>query len=297
MLLDRFNSMHWDWLVYLEMFVAGIAAGAYMVAALLEWSGRGQTPLARSAHAIAFPLVAIAGLLLAVDLTRPERFWHMVVQSKTMLPMFKYWSPMSLGAVLLLVFGGITFVSFVDFLINRGVFSLGAWRGDRTLHGSVLGRIWTLLGLLAAFGIGSYSGILLSTTNIPGWGDSTLAGALYIATSIVTGAAALVLIQTIRGLIDDDVVALAGTNTWLIVWWLVMVVVFLATLGEGLRFIVTGIAAVALILAVILAGIIPLALRFARGVRSQGLLLPSASVLVGGFLLRMAIVLGPQSVH
>ena len=69
------------------------------------------------------------------------------------------------------------------------------------------------------------------------------------------------------------------------------------SVGEGLRFIVTGIAAVALVLAVILAGIIPLALRFARGVRSQGLLLPSASVLVGGFLLRMAIVLGPQSVH
>jgi formate-dependent nitrite reductase membrane component NrfD len=297
MLLDRFNSMHWDWLVYLEMFVAGIAAGAYMVAALLEWSGRGRTPLARSAHAIAFPLVAIAGLLLAVDLTRPERFWHMVVQSKTMLPMLKYWSPMSLGAVLLLAFGGITFVSFVDFLISRGVFSLGGWRDERTLHGSVLGRVWSLLGLLAAFGLGSYSGILLSTTNIPGWGDSTLAGALYIATSIVTGAAALVLVQTIRGLIDEDVVALAGTNTWLIVWWLVMLVAFLATLGEGLRFIVTGMAAVALIAAVILAGVVPLALGFGRGVRSRGLLLPSASVLVGGLLIRMAIVVGPQSVH
>ena len=113
----------------------------------------------------------------------------------------------------------------------------------------------------------------------------------------MTGAAALVLVQTIRGLIDEDVVALAGTNTWLIIWWLVMLVVFLATLGEGLRFIVTGIAAIALILAVILAGVVPLALRFGRGPRSQGLLLPAASVLVGSFLLRMAIVMGPQSVH
>src|SRR5438105_2144933 len=171
MLLDRFNSMHWDWLVYLEMFVAGIAAGAYMVAALLEWGGRGRSPLARSAHAIAFPLVALAGLLLAVDLSRPERFWHMVIQSNTMLPMFKYWSPMSFGSVLLLLFGAITFVSFVDFLIGRGLFGLGPWRSETTLHGSVLGRIWALLGLLAGFGIAAYSGILLSATNIPGWGD------------------------------------------------------------------------------------------------------------------------------
>ena len=113
-------------------FYVGIlmaAAGAYMVGALLEWSGRGRTPLARSAHAVAFPLAAIAGLLLAVDLSRPERFWHMVVQSKTMLPVFKYWSPMSLGAVLLLLFGGFTFVSFVDFLVARGAFGLGGWRG------------------------------------------------------------------------------------------------------------------------------------------------------------------------
>jgi protein NrfD len=297
MLLDRFNALHWDWLVYLEMFIAGIAAGAYMVAALLEWSGRGRSPLARSAHALAFPLVALAGLLLAVDLGRPDRFWHMVVQSKTMLPMFKYWSPISFGAVLLLGFGGVTFVSFVDFLISRDVFKLGGWRGERTLHGSLLGRVWALIGLLAAFGTAAYSGVLLSTTNIPGWGDSTLIGALYVATAIITGAAALVLIQTIRGLTDEDTLALAGANTWLIVWWLVLLIVFLATLGEGMRFILTGIALTALIAAVVLAAIVPIALRFLAGTRSRSLLLPAASILVGGLLLRFAIVVGPQSVH
>jgi len=297
MLLDRFNPVHWEWMVYLEMFIAGIAAGAYMVAALLEWSGRGRSPLARSAHALAFPLVALAGLLLAVDLSRPERFWHMVVQSHTMLPMFKVWSPISMGSMLLLVFGGLTFVSFVDFLISRDFFRLGGWRDERTLHGSAVGRVWALLGLLTAFGTAAYSGILLSATNIPGWGHSTLIGAVYVATAIITGVAALLLIQTIRGFIDEDVVALAGTNTWLIVWWLVMVVVFLATLGEGLRFIATGIASVALIAAIVLAGVVPLALRFAAGARSQSLLVPAVSILIGGLLLRFAIVMGPQSVH
>jgi len=297
MLLERLNTIHWDWLVYLEMFIAGIAAGAYIVAALLEWAGRGNSPLARSAHALALPLVALAGLLLVVDLSRPERFWHMVVQSERLLPMLKIWSPISVGSWLLLLFGGITFVSFVDFLIDRGVFALGGWRRGRTLHGSAIGRVWAALGLLAAFGTAAYSGILLSTTNIPGWGHSTLIGAVYVATAIITGSAALVLIQTIRGLVDADVVALARTNTWLIVWWLALVVIFLATLGEGLRFIATGIALVGLIAAIVLAGVVPLVLGFVSGARSRSYLAPAVSILLGGLLLRFAIVMGPQSVH
>src|SRR5437867_9523231 len=183
----------------------------------------------------------------------------MVLKSNTTLPIFNYSSPMSLGAVLLLLFGGFTFVSFVDFLIARGAFGLGGWRGERTLHGSLLGSIWMVIGGLLAFGISAYSGVLLTATNVPGWGDSTLVGALYVATAVITGVAALLLIQTIRGLIDGDVLALAGTNTWLVVWWLVVLVLFLAILGEGSRFILTGVALVALIAAVILAGVVPLA--------------------------------------
>src|SRR5687768_17305142 len=98
LLLERVNAVHWDWLVYLEMFVAGVAAGAYVVAALLEWTGRGRSPLARAAHGLVFPLILVATFLLIVDLGRPGRFLHMVVESKTLQPMWKPWSPMSLGA-------------------------------------------------------------------------------------------------------------------------------------------------------------------------------------------------------
>ena len=298
MLIDRLNPVQWEWMVYLEMFVAGIAAGAYMVAAMLEWSGRGTSAVARAGHALAFPLVAIAALLLTFDLDRPERFWHMTVQSKTMLPMFKYWSPMSVGAQALVFFGGLTFVSFVDFLIGRGLFHLGGWRAERTLHGSALGRVWALLGLVLGTVMAAYSGVLLSSTNIPGWADSTLIGALFVATSIVTGTAALILLQTLRGLADEDLSALAQTNTWLIAWWLLLVVVFLASLGEGARFLLAGTALVALIGAILLGGVVPLALRFAARARAASMQpLSAALVLIGGFLLRYAIVVGPQNLR
>ena len=46
-------------------------------------------PLARLGYYIAFPSVIFCGLLLIVDLGRPERFWHMLVQSNTYRPIFK----------------------------------------------------------------------------------------------------------------------------------------------------------------------------------------------------------------
>src|SRR5207249_3331640 len=83
------------------------------------------------------------------------------------------------------------------------------------------------------------------------------------------------------------------TNTWLIGWWLVLAGIFLATLGEGLRFIATGIALIALIAAIILAGVVPLATRVASGARSQSPTPPPLSALFGGLLLRFAIGYGP----
>ncbi len=298
MLLDRINVVHWDWLVWLEMFVAGVAAGAYFVAAILEWVGRGRSPLARTAHALAFPLIILAALLLTIDLSRPERFWHMVIQSETLLPMLKPWSPMSLGSTLLGVFGVLSFVSFVDMLVDSGRLRLDGWRRDHTLHGSTLGKIWMALGALAAFGMGSYSGILLSVTNFPGWSHSPLIGALYMATAAMTGGAALVLVQALRGQIDADVVALDRTNIWFVIWWLVVLIAFLASLQEGFRYIVRGGPAVAMALAIILGGIVPLVIHFMGRLRlAASITVASALILIGGLLVRYAVVMGPQIAH
>jgi formate-dependent nitrite reductase membrane component NrfD len=295
-LLDRLNAVHWGWAVYLEMFVAGVGAGAYLVAGLLEWQGRGRSSTARIAHLIAFPLMALAAILLILDLGRPERFWHMVVMSKWGLPILKTWSPISYGSWLVMAFTAVAFTSFVDALIGAGLFSLAGWRRGRTLHGGPLGRAWSLLGAALAVAVGTYSGVLLSATNIPGWGQTILIPAVYVATAMVTGVAAVVLVQAIRRHVDADVAALARTNAWLIGLWLVVAVSFLLALTDGsARFFLFGLPLAAIVLALGLGGIVPLVLHVARPERGPGLLSASAAlVLVGGFLLRYAIVTGPQ---
>jgi formate-dependent nitrite reductase membrane component NrfD len=297
MLLERANEVHWTWLVYLEMFVAGIAAGAIVTAAMLEVSGRGRSPLARTAHLLAFPLMAFAGVLLIVDLSRPERFLHMVFMSERLLPILKPWSPMSAGTLLLSAFSGACFISFVDALVDVRRLRLGGWRYDRTIHGGPLGVAWAAISALLAFGVGIYSAVLLTTSAIPGWAHHLMIPAVYVATAIITGMAAVVLIQTMRRQIDADVLSIAHANLWLIGWWLVMVLMFVLTLvgSPSARILLTGVPLVTLVAAIVLAGVAPLVMAI---VRPSGLAvrlsLSSIMVLIGGFLVRYAIVTAPQ---
>src|SRR4051812_40204599 len=101
---QRFNAVHWDWLIYLAMFFAGVAAGACLVAALVEAFGRGRSARARVSQILAFVVLLITPIFLTADLAHPERFWHMIIQSETGRPMLKPWSAMSLGALLLTLF-------------------------------------------------------------------------------------------------------------------------------------------------------------------------------------------------
>src|SRR5262245_42972302 len=107
---------HWGWWIIAYFYLGGIAAGAYFVAILVEWFGTdADAELARVAYWLAFPLVLVCGVLLVIDLDRPERFWHMMLKSEVVkdafddgfpftgagwsrmagAPAFKYWSPMS----------------------------------------------------------------------------------------------------------------------------------------------------------------------------------------------------------
>src|SRR5262249_59737287 len=73
----------WGWWIVLYFYLGGIAAGAYFLATLIElFGGSLSRDLPRVGYWIAFPLIATCGLLLTVDLERPERFWHMLFRSE-----------------------------------------------------------------------------------------------------------------------------------------------------------------------------------------------------------------------
>jgi formate-dependent nitrite reductase membrane component NrfD len=111
---------HWYWWIIFYFFFGGIAAGAYLIAAISDLvADRENRPVARAGYLLALPLTALCGVLLILDLGKPLRFWHMLVNTSTWQPAFKYWSPMSYGSWVLTGFGLCTALS--------ALFALAEW--------------------------------------------------------------------------------------------------------------------------------------------------------------------------
>jgi protein NrfD len=237
----------------------------------------------------------VSGLLLTLDLGRPLRFWHMLLQSQTFRPMFKPWSPMSVGSWALLLFGPFSLLSWLAALADDGRVP---WRGLRRLRPTgALGKVFAVVGGLLAFFVAGYTGVLLSVTNRPIWADTWLLGLAFLVSAASISAALLVLIAHARGWRNLGVFALRRLEPWVLLLELVVLIALVASLGAVARVWLSAWGA--FLLAVVIVGIVvPLALYW-RLVPAGRLATPIAAtlVLVGGFLLRVVLVLASESVR
>jgi formate-dependent nitrite reductase membrane component NrfD len=241
---------------------------------------------------LAFPLVNVCGLLLVVDLGRPERFWHMMIQSETLRPMFKWWSPMSAGSWGLSAFGGFSLVSFVAVLAEDRRFGLGRWRDlAMRLRTGLIGKLFQVGGALSGFFLGSYTGTLLTATNQPVWAQTTWLSPLFMASAASTGVAAMILLVRwrFRETSGEVLQKLERVDAIAMVLEIAMLAAFALSLGNlaGPAFLRwPGILVPAFVLPAGL--ILPLLARGMHG-RLARWALPSL-VLVAGFALRYAVV-------
>jgi formate-dependent nitrite reductase membrane component NrfD len=189
-------SPDWRWLIIGYFFFGGLAGGSYFLATILDIFGRDRR-LVRLGYLVAFPIVAICGLLLTIDLGRPERFWHMLVQSGTWRPMLKPYSPMSLGAWALLCFGVCALLSFLAALGEGGVLRWSLLR--RVNVATALSRAITVTGSVLGLYVAGYTGVLLAVTNRPIWSDTTWLGLTFLLSAGSTSAAALLLLGACTG--------------------------------------------------------------------------------------------------
>jgi formate-dependent nitrite reductase membrane component NrfD len=285
---------HWRWLIVLYFFIGGLAGGCYFLAALIDLAGRRtDRPLARLGYLIAFPAVVVCGLLLIADLGRPERFWHMLLQSETWRPMLKSYSPMSTGAWGLLMFGGFSFLSFLGALGDDD----RRPRFTPLRPPSILGIVISVLGGIAAFFLVSYTGVLLAVTNRPIWSDTTLLGAVFLVSSASTSIALLMLLGSRRVFLAGGLRALARFDAVVLVLELIALVALIVSLGALARVWLNAWGAL-LALGVVGVGIVVPLVLHARGhtPRSASARAAAVLVLVGGFLLRVVIVLSSEAI-
>ncbi|HJU67878.1 MAG TPA: NrfD/PsrC family molybdoenzyme membrane anchor subunit [Gemmatimonadaceae bacterium] len=299
------NSPHWGWYVILYFFLGGLAAGLYFIATLLQLVGDPRDrPAIQLGYLLAFPLVIICGVILIVDLGQPQRFWHMLIQSHRFpLPMFKGWSPISVGSWVLSIFGFFAFISFVGVMIETGrlrrplLVRLDRWARERPRPIAVL---WGIIGAFFGFFLAGYTGVLLIGTSVPLWHNAHLLGGLFLISAASTSYALLMLLLMRRGETHTHVTVrkLERADRMAIIFELILLGVMLVLLGSVARPLITGGFGVVFWGGVVIVGlIVPL---IVHRIRREGLtperraMIAAACVLIGGLLLRFVVIMSPQ---
>ncbi|MDX6440166.1 MAG: hypothetical protein QOF45_2749 [Gaiellaceae bacterium] len=304
------GSPEWTWYILFYFFLAGLAGGSYFLATLLRYWGRpADEPVARLGYYAAFPAVVICPLLLTLDLTKPLRFWHMLVSTTpgdTGLN-FKSESPMSVGVWALAVFSLFAVVSFVDALVRDGRIRLSPGRRLSTLLAGRVGQVWHVVGAVLGLFIAGYTGVLLAVSNQPVWSDTWALGGLFLASGL-TGSAALLLLLTHyrRDAAESSLGALElGGRLFALLELLLLVVFVLTLIGDsaldkafGLPWLLLWLVALGGILPAV-AGLLAGRFRIARG-RLVTAPIPAwvaapTLVLLGVFALRAAVIFSTQA--
>lgn len=296
------HDPEWGWWIILYFYLGGLAAGCYFIATLIELFGREEDrPLARIGYRVAFPLICVCAVFLIVDLYRPERFLHMVLQSEH-LPgvMLKWWSPMSIGAQALGIFGLCSLLSLVGTFRPKG-------RLASILDSHVVGRVFKVVGSIAGFFVAAYTGALLSATNQPLWSSTDWISPLFL-TSAASGGIALLLILGGRASAETRE-RLERADLWALGLELFVFLIFLASLGGVLPLALGTQDGLLLVGGTLVVGLVlPLALHLRIGSveteipthRRQSLRVLAAALftLAGGFMLRYGIVrVAPALLH
>lgn len=292
----------WGVPVCFDLWLAGMAAGAYFSAFLAERFGKHTDHrLLHIALYMGIPAALGGVMFLLSDLSYPLRFWHLFV-------FFNITSPMSIGSWLLVLWMTIgILIVFLWLIRNRIPIKLvKILKITNFLH-------WA--GFFASLLLMSYTGVLLAATNQPMWASTFLLPPLFVISAISTGAALLMLAglitrmqkingETIRRMVQVVVVIIVVEA-----WTLLSYLLWLSQSGipgaiEAMSQITTGGLAVPFWLGVVLLAILlPFTLYIIywgkkvaeRRTVFGTVLASSACVIFGGLILRIVVVIGGQT--
>lgn len=180
------HKPQWRGLIVGYFFLGGLAGASYLLAAIADLvGGRDGRPIARLGRYLALAALLPCPVLLTLDLGRPWRFHHM-------LRVLKLRSPMSLGTWGLVAFSGFCGLSALIEAARDGWLGRG---GRARLLARLPARALAAVGVLPAFFLGGYTGVLLGATAVPLWARSHwLLGPLFLASAVSSASAALALL-------------------------------------------------------------------------------------------------------
>jgi formate-dependent nitrite reductase membrane component NrfD len=206
--MEVHGEIYWNWIVAVDLFGAGLSAGAFFLSAMAYFLGQEKYDKITRIGAYIAPFPLIIGIIcLIIDLERPHLFWKLLL---TVQPN----SVMSLGAWLLFIFSLFSFIHLYLWLpegydIPHLVKKIPeSWRrnplfraieNNRFLRDFRVKDLTVKRGLIAGFGIpisigvGIYTGVLLGALVAKPFWNNPMLPMLFLLSALNTGAAAICL--------------------------------------------------------------------------------------------------------
>lgn len=316
------GEMPWNIPLWFDIWLAGMAGGAYLAAFLADrYSGGAHKNLFRLAVYTGVPLAIIGVLLLVIDLGNPLWFWHLFTT-------FKPVAVMSMGTWTLLTWVIVAFIMMVTWVVEGD-----ATRKPELYPSNMAGRMRRISGFLGwvdlvlAVLLMTYPGVLLASTSQAMWSSTILLPAIFVVSAICTGVALLILMALVinaanrssSNILNSTVKWLFGSTGWTIsretigqlaksligiiaieAVVLVSYAIWLGTTGraggEALSLLMTGTLAIPFWIVIVLIGlVVPLLLLLTKQGKTTLIVVTSAScVLLGGLALRAIMIVGGQ---
>ncbi len=276
-----FHHMPWSSSYSIYFFVIGISSALFFMSAL-SWYREEFKPLRNSAFYLSFGLMALGGLLLIGDLSKPLRFLNI------MNPAYlNFASPLAWGGLNLISFGAVSVAYY--FMMRK--------------NDEGMSRKLAVAGSLLALGLPLYTGFDLTVhQNRPVW-NTPLMPVLFVAMSLVSGAAVA---SFLAGRNEKLLVMLRRFMLWSAGAVGAMLISLLGTTAYGgtgqeltFMFMTSGaLGGIFIGVGILLGTAVPILLLLAPFGRQQGgMMLAALLLLVGGMALRYSILVGGQIVQ
>ncbi|MEZ8099936.1 cytochrome c nitrite reductase subunit NrfD [Vibrio bivalvicida] len=191
----QFDSLVWDWIIAVYLFLVGMSAGAVMIALYLRRKVIEGDPANNGilkAMAWLAPFGIISGLtILIFHLTKPLEFWKIMIY-------FNMNSVMSMGVILFQIYMIVLFI-WIGILFRHQIISFAEGKlpsklldfvdGFLIKSGKYNNAIELFLGFLAVV-LAAYTGFLLSALKTYPMLNNPVLPILFLFSSLSSGAAA-----------------------------------------------------------------------------------------------------------
>lgn len=281
----------WTWEVPVYFWLGGIGSGAHVASTIASFLGHEDESFYRASRYTTLVCMILSPILLISDLGRPERFLNM-------LRIVKWRSAMSMGT------WGLTIFSMLSGLVAASQASKdGLLLGRENVLARTMGvlprRLISFAALPFGFFVGAYTGVLLAMTSTPMWArNAVLMGPTFLASALSTGLSAVSFVLHLGGWGERKTLeAMRRAERGAIIVEGTLLAASLIRMGRWGKPLYTKKLAPLFFGGTVFGGIIApfLLLGGEEGEGHEGRgrgLLASLLVLIGGYLLRYAIVEG-----